>query len=634
MTSARADALTARMPVAAALILHGVAADRWMLTVPAAIAVLAGGRTGALRLTEGRAWGAALVGGAIGAALGTVVPMPTGAFPVLPYSAVCGAGVALAVYLSYAQAWIYAWIAAFLVAILGAQGELTAPTVAVGAGAAAVSIGCFLHRSRVPLSARMGGFFAFVVIGAVGGGTAVSAAQGAVARATEGWFTGEIFATGFGSAASIHLAPTSVVGRSDRVVLEVTGRAPDRLRLGVLDVFDGDSWTRSAVAAGLPHPGQGGRMGEVARAARHIEVGAHQTFRTFIPAPRGVRTLDGANAILDPAGLLPGTLAWGEQREIGWIDASDGPDDPPGPDAVALPEALRAQLLPFTTPLVPAGADAEAIASAFELHLSTQFQYSLTAKLSGDAPPLVVLLRDHRPAYCIYFASAMAAMLRVEGIPSRLVTGYLIEPPNDLSGRALARERDAHAWVEAWIPSKRAWVAYDPTPEREAEPEPAGFEVVRQAIAQWLEWQAFRFGAQPVEFLKDLLLSWRTGVLLAMAVAYAAVERWRQREGGDASIERRADNPRLGPIYLRYRRALRRAGVPAGRSDSEEVLLVALEKVRGPVLRATAERFLEAYQRARFRGDAVDVEGELSAFEAAVKRAHRSFDGYVAPPKE
>lgn len=622
MRSARVDALTARMPVAAALILHGVAADRWMLTVPAAIAVLAGGRTGALRLTEGRAWGAALVGGAVGAAIGTLVPMPTGAFPMLPYSAVCGAGVALAVYLSYAQAWIYAWIAAFLVAILGAQGELAAPTVAVGAGAAAVSIGCFLHRSRVPLSARMGGFFAFVVIGAIGGGTAVSAAQGAVARATEGWFTGEIFATGFGSAASIHLAPTSVVGRSDRVVLEVTGRAPDRLRLGVLDVFDGDSWTRSAVAAGGLHPGQAGRMGgfgEPSPHARRIEVGAHQTFRTFIPAPRGVQTLDGAPALLDPAGLLPGTLAWGEQREIGWIDSPEGPEDPPGPDAVALPEALRAQLLPLTAPLVPAGADAEATASAFELYLSTRFQYSLTAKLAGDAPPLVVLLRDHRPAYCIYFASAMAAMLRVEGIPSRLVTGYLIEPPNDLSGRALARERDAHAWVEAWIPSRQSWIAYDPTPAQEAEPEPTGFEVVRRAIAGWLEWQAFRFGAQPVEFLKDLLLSPRTGVLLAVAVAYAAVQRWRQREGGDASNERRADNPRLGPIYVRYRRALRRAGVPAGRSDSEEALLVALEKARGPVLRATAERFLEAYQRARFRGDAVDVEGELAALEAAVR---------------
>lgn len=634
--NARTDALTARMPVAAALVAHAVAADRWVLAVPAAIAVLASARwpASAIRLTEGRAWGAALVGGLVGAAISTVAPMPTGAFPVVPYSAVCGAGVALAVYLSYARAWVYAWIAAFLVAILGAQGELDAPTGAVEAGAAAVSIGCFLYRSSVPLSGRLAGFLAFVVVGALGGGTTVSAAQGALARATEGWMSGEIFASGFGSGDSIHLSPTSVASLSDRVVLEVTGRAPDRLRLGVLDAFDGASWTRSSPVDGeavrppptaATNPGVS-ELASPGRApdARRIEVGARQTFRNFIPAPRGVETLDGTPALLDPAGLLPGTLAWGEQREIGWIDSPDGPGDAPGPVATAMPDALRAQLLPLTTPHVPTGGDAGATASAFELYLSTQFTYSLTAKLAGDASPLVILLRDHRPAYCVYFASAMAAMLRVEGIPSRLVTGYLVEPPNDLSGRALARERDAHVWVEAWIPERHAWVAYDPTPDREAEPESTRFDVFREAIAEWLEWQAFRFAAQPVQFTKDLLLSWQTGGLLGLAAAYAALQRWRQRGAeGNASVDMRSADPRLGPIYLRYRRALRRAGVATGRSDSEEDLLSALEKVRGPALRAAAERFLEGYQRARFRGDTVDVEEELAAVEAAVRTRAR-----------
>ncbi len=618
-TNTRFDALTARMPVAAALVLHGVAAQRWMLAVPAAIAVLASARAATdsrpVRLTEGRAWGAALVGGAVGAAIGTVAPMPTGAFPMVPYSAVCGAGVGLAVYLSYAQAWVYAWIAAFLVAILGAQGDLDAPTVAVEAGAAAVSLGCFLYRSRVPLSARLAGFLAFVAVGAVVGGTAVSAAQGAVARATEGWISGEIFAAGFGFAGSIDLAPNSAVNLSDRVVLELTGRAPDRLRLGILDVFDGTSWTRAApVAEPAAEPAAAQRSPD----ERRIEVGAHQTFRPYVPSPPGARTVDGAPVLLDPAGLLPGSLDSGEQWEIGWTDSP--PDDPPGPDATALPEDLRAQLLPLTAPLVPPGADAGATASALEAYLSTRFQYSPVAKLGGDAPPLIVLLRDHRPAYCIYFASAMAAMLRVEGIPSRLVTGYLVEPPNDLSGRALARERDAHAWVEAWIPERHAWIAYDPTPDREAEPEPTGLDLLRQAIAEWLEWQAFRFEAQPVQFIKDLLLSWQTGGLLGLAVGYAALQRWRQRGNeGAAAFDTRSADPRLGPIYLRYRKALRQAGVATGRSDSEEALLVALENARGPALRAAAERFLEAYQRARFRGDVVDVEAELAAVEAGAR---------------
>lgn len=608
--------------MAAALVLLGVEANRWMVAVPAAIAVLGSAwRDGRpARLTEGRAWGAGLVGAAIGAAVGAVVPMPTGAFPVVPYSAACGASVGLAVYLTFAEAWVYAWAAGFLAAILGAQGELDAPTVAVQAGAIAVVIACFGYQARVRPSARLFAFLALAVVGAVVGGLAVSATQGAVARAAEGWISGEIFAAGFGHSGALAVSPTSSVNLGDRVVLEVTGRAPDRLRLGVLDVFDGTSWTRSAVGAAELHRGELGRMGgfgEASPFARTIEVGAHQTFRTFIPAPRGVQTLDGDAALLDPAGLLPGSLAWGEQREIGWVDTDEGPQDEPGPDATALPEDLRAQLLPLTTPHVSPGADAATTASELELYLSTNFNYSLTAKLAGDAPPLVLLLRDRRPAYCVYFASAMAAMLRVEGIPSRLVTGYLVEPPNDLSGRALARERDAHAWVEAWIPERHAWIAYDPTPDREAEPEPSGLEVVRRAIAEWLEWQAFRFAAQPLQSLEGLLLSWQTGTLVGIAVGYAALQRWRQRDSGERALVKRSDDPRLGPIYLRYRRALRRAGVTVGKAQGEEALLAALEEAKGPRARAAAEQFLQAYQRARFRGDDVDLEAALRELEGA-----------------
>ena len=115
---------------------------------------------------------------------------------------------------------------------------------------------------------------------------------------------------------------------------------------------------------------------------------------------------------------------------------------------------------------------------------------------------------------------------------------------------------------------------------------------------------------------------WRRGGggLLGLAVGYAALQRWRQRGNeGAAAFDTRSADPRLGPIYLRYRKALRQAGVATGRSDSEEALLVALENARGPALRAAAERFLEAYQRARFRGDVVDVEAELAAVEAGAR---------------
>jgi transglutaminase-like putative cysteine protease len=106
----------------------------------------------------------------------------------------------------------------------------------------------------------------------------------------------------------------------------------------------------------------------------------------------------------------------------------------------------------------------EGRARAIERFFHANFTYSLEADLSGPGHPLALLVRQRRPAYCIYFAGAMAAMLRSLGIPARMIGGFVVEEPNALTGRALVRERDAHAWVEAWIPEQGRYFAFDPTP--------------------------------------------------------------------------------------------------------------------------------------------------------------------------
>ena len=65
--------------------------------------------------------------------------------------------------------------------------------------------------------------------------------------------------------------------------------------------------------------------------------------------------------------------------------------------------------------------------------------------------PLADFLFVRKQGYCEYFASAMAVMLRAEGIPSRVATGFQSGYFNDVSGLYVVRASDAHAWVEAWI---------------------------------------------------------------------------------------------------------------------------------------------------------------------------------------
>lgn len=67
-----------------------------------------------------------------------------------------------------------------------------------------------------------------------------------------------------------------------------------------------------------------------------------------------------------------------------------------------------------------------------------------------------------RNGYCEQFATAMALMGRSLGIPSRVVLGFTSgEAFNDTVVQV--RDKNAHAWVEIWIP-RYGWMAFDPTP--------------------------------------------------------------------------------------------------------------------------------------------------------------------------
>jgi transglutaminase-like putative cysteine protease len=92
------------------------------------------------------------------------------------------------------------------------------------------------------------------------------------------------------------------------------------------------------------------------------------------------------------------------------------------------------------------------------------FVYDLNASqpINGQEP-LEAFLRG-RHGFCEQYASAMAAMLRVAGIPSRVAVGFtkgaLLKDSKDTYSVTTS---DAHAWPEAWFPGT-GWVRFEPTP--------------------------------------------------------------------------------------------------------------------------------------------------------------------------
>jgi transglutaminase-like putative cysteine protease len=90
------------------------------------------------------------------------------------------------------------------------------------------------------------------------------------------------------------------------------------------------------------------------------------------------------------------------------------------------------------------------------------YRYSLqNLPLSNN--PLEDFLFNHKYGNCEYFASAMAVMLRMAGIPSRVVGGYRGGYYNDAGEYYLVPQKNAHVWVEAYLESGK-WKRFDPTP--------------------------------------------------------------------------------------------------------------------------------------------------------------------------
>jgi transglutaminase-like putative cysteine protease len=102
---------------------------------------------------------------------------------------------------------------------------------------------------------------------------------------------------------------------------------------------------------------------------------------------------------------------------------------------------------------------------AFELtkRLRDEYRYSTQLLDREVADPLSHFLFDRGKGHCEYFASALAVMLRLEQIPSRVVTGFYGGDYNSISGWYVVRAADAHSWVEAYIDGE-GWITLDPTP--------------------------------------------------------------------------------------------------------------------------------------------------------------------------
>lgn len=117
--------------------------------------------------------------------------------------------------------------------------------------------------------------------------------------------------------------------------------------------------------------------------------------------------------------------------------------------------------------------DAVALQDYFQSSLNG-FSYSTKTPDAADGTSLAVVARflEQKQGYCIHFATAMAVMARVLGIPSRIAIGYLpgeLERANGTSFTYQVESSDLHAWPQLYFPGV-GWLDFEPTVSRGVAP--------------------------------------------------------------------------------------------------------------------------------------------------------------------
>jgi transglutaminase-like putative cysteine protease len=256
-----------------------------------------------------------------------------------------------------------------------------------------------------------------------------------------------------------------------------------------------------------------------------------------------------------------------------------------------------------------------------ERYLQTRIKYTLDLKRDARYEPLEDFLFVQKAGHCAYFASAMAVMLRVVGVPTRSVNGFLAQEWNGYGHYLAVRQRDAHSWVEAWIDGV-GWITFDPTPSGPGAADNSVWNKLRQ-IADTAELAWFKYVIEyDLAKQADLVMNVRNytndlfktaslkeqlrkalppiGAVAAAAAAIAlALRRARRRGPGSVVRHVQAEN-----AYSRALKALDKRGLTRGLGETGRELAARAQQAKDPGAAPFAE-LVELYYAARFGGEAV-----------------------------
>jgi protein-glutamine gamma-glutamyltransferase len=131
-------------------------------------------------------------------------------------------------------------------------------------------------------------------------------------------------------------------------------------------------------------------------------------------------------------------------------------------EALEVPASISPAVRQLAQSWIAQNSDPRAIvSSALQFFRMQKFRYSLSPG-EYKKNDLEEFLFRRRIGFCEHYATSFATLMRLAGIPTRVVVGYLGGEYNDLGRFFLVRQSDTHAWCEVWLPDS-GWTRVDPT---------------------------------------------------------------------------------------------------------------------------------------------------------------------------
>lgn len=226
----------------------------------------------------------------------------------------------------------------------------------------------------------------------------------------------------------------------------------------VLNTPTGSTWVRQAPPAGEKAQIRGGKT--IPQVIYPEPKSGNYLFALDVPRTlEGLRLARDADFIYRARSSLERRVKYsaisivgGEIETIGEVDRDF---------YLAVPSSVSERMRQLADGIAASGVDAGGrIARLEEFFVGQQLAYA-TDGLPGGEDAIDSFLFENKRGYCEFFASSFALLLRLSGVPARLVGGYYGGEYSEMGGYYLVTEATAHVWVEALVGDR--WRRLDPS---------------------------------------------------------------------------------------------------------------------------------------------------------------------------